>query len=127
MQRADPETVKAKVLEICQEFKLSKLGIESNTFQELYVDDIKKYLAANKVSIIIEPIKHTADKQLRINSIHGPIVNHVYFREDWEEQYSLLIQQLLNFPQGKHDDGPDALEGLLSMYGTTKEPRIRWL
>jgi len=109
-----------------KEYGLRKLGIESNSFQELYVDNIKKALKAEKIYVDIMPIVSVSDKYLRIASVHGQVVTDVLFREDWEQKYPLLIRQLISFPQG-HDDAPDSLSGLLMMFGSISEPKIRWL
>ena len=37
------------------------------------------------------------------------------FRDDWIEAYPELINQLVRYPVHKHDDAPDALEGLVRM------------
>jgi len=39
----------------------------------------------------------------------------VLFRDDWIEAYPELINQLVRYPVHKHDDAPDALEGLVRM------------
>ena len=41
----------------------------------------------------------------------------VLFRDDWEDLpgYRILMDQLKNFPLGDHDDGPDAMEAVISI------------
>ena len=45
---------------------------------------------------------------MRVETLQPDVKNgYILFRRD----QTLLLQQLSQFPQGAHDDGPDALEG----------------
>jgi hypothetical protein len=33
----------------------------------------------------------------------------------WNQDYPLLIEQLVHFPLAAHDDGPDALAGVIAL------------
>lgn len=123
--RYKPESFEFVVMDKCRQHNIQKIGIESNAFQELYIDRIDKALKGQKIWCEIEPVKHSSDKVMRINACHGHIINRVRFRKDWEQCYPLLIQQLISFPQGEHDDAPDALEGLISMFFNKTEVIFR--
>lgn len=125
--RGSPDEIEGIIVAKCREHRLRQIGIESNSFQEIYVNNIKKRMEAERLEVEITPVVHSSDKILRINSIHGDVVKNVMFRRDWEDAYPILINQLLAFPQGKHDDAPDALEGLLSMFERYGDPRITML
>jgi len=52
-------------------------------------------------------VKHTSDKVMRISRL-SPLMERgdILLKRDMTR----LIQQLIDFPMGDHDDGPDALE-----------------
>jgi len=131
IERVTPDVNMQKIKEATDEYNIDDIGAEANSFQELYIDELKKYI--NKT---IKKIKHMKDKILRINGIHSIVIKEVYFRQDWESAYPRLIEQLIRFPEAKHDDGPDALEGAISMIrkkselqydGGEKTPDLRGL
>lgn len=116
IERCIPSVTKGVILSLCKDFHIKKFGIESNSFQKIFVNDVKESLESLGADTAIIPIEHRSDKVLRISSMYGTVVNKVRFRSDWENAYPLLIRQLICFPQGNNDDAPDALEGLVSMF-----------
>lgn len=87
-----------------------KIGIESNGFQTLYSK------AAKEENLPVMEVKNTKNKAIRIEGIQPYIISgKIKFRKDWENVYPILIMQMIEYPAGIHDDGPDALEGLMSM------------
>lgn len=125
VNKQNPEIVSNVIIENAKEYSIRIQGIESNSFQELFVNMIEKEFQKQNIHTSIEKIQHSTDKQMRISSILGLVNNRVYFRSDWETVYPLLISQLINFPQGDHDDAPDSLEGCLSLFTKFSDIRIR--
>jgi len=58
---------------------------------------------------------HHTPKQARIEALEPYISNgQLLFLTSWNRDYPLLIEQLIHFPLAAHDDGPDALAGVVS-------------
>jgi predicted phage terminase large subunit-like protein len=123
--RAKPPVIENIIVNKCKVYNITKMGFEANSFQELYGDNIQKAIDAADLYTELVPITHTTDKHLRINSMYGQVTKKTEFRADWKTRYPLLVRQLVQFPGGKHDDGPDALEGLLSLYNNDADVNIR--
>lgn len=71
-------------------------------------------------------------KKNKIARIFGELQHSIKSREmefDWICEASLLVAQLLSFPRGKHDDGPDSLgmikDELNRRWSTKSEPMPR--
>ncbi len=56
----------------------------------------------------VERMPQTADKTLRIQTMQ-PDIKNKYIK--FNRRHKRLLEQLVQFPMGAHDDGPDALEG----------------
>jgi len=91
-------------------YHVIKTGIESNGYQTLFAQHAK-----NEDLQVVE-INNVRKKETRIEGLE-PLVSSgkVLFREDWRDVYPELIEQLIQYPVGRYDDGPDALEGLTRM------------
>ena len=91
-----------------------RFGMETNGFQALALQILPELEREAGVTLPVVEIKSTTNKALRIESL-SPLVQRgkLLFNLTQGDQ-RLLVQQLLSFPQG-HDDGPDALEGAISL------------
>jgi predicted phage terminase large subunit-like protein len=99
----------------CRKYNIKILGIESNSFQEYLVDEIEKKLKPQNIKI--EKVKNFTNKEVRIQSIQPLIKNgYIKFNPGINTIYPILKEQLLLYPLAKNDDGPDALEGLYSLF-----------
>ena len=68
--------------------------------------------AAQGIYLPITEVRAASDKILRIQSLQPDIRNgYLRFCKDQTE----LLRQLEQFPLGRHDDGPDALEGAVRL------------
>lgn len=85
--------------------------VESVQFQEFLRTEIMKRAARQGVPLSAIPVTPIADKRLRIERLQPPIAaGLIRFRPD----QATLLEQLGQWPNGEHDDGPDALEMLWS-------------
>jgi len=113
-RRPIPELMRAYA-HFCQRLRPSFVGIEANAFQELLGPE---WLAAcaELDYHATEPslITNTAAKGYRIERLGSWFSNRelVFVKNASNET---LISQTKNFPFGKHDDGPDALEGAIRL------------
>lgn len=93
-----------------REHQAHAVGVEINQFQELLEPEIAR--AASEMGgqpLPLYGITNTVAKELRIGRL-GPYLarKEIVFRDTADNR--LLVSQLKEFPNGDHDDGPDALE-----------------
>lgn len=97
-------------------YRYSIFGVEDNLFQRLL---LKEFANKSKELGIVLPVSGRGNylaKETRIAGL-SPLVErgNIKFREYHSDQ-DLLVEQLLFFPQkGMHDDGPDALAGVVKL------------
>lgn len=100
-------------------YNCEELGIETNGFQSLisqYLKERNDKIKDMRKRMKIKEIKNQKKKRIRIESVEPFVTSgKVLFRDDWIEAYPELINQLVRYPVHKHDDAPDALEGLVRM------------
>ncbi|MCP4365271.1 MAG: phage terminase large subunit [Planctomycetes bacterium] len=100
------------------------LAVETNVFQVVLKDMLEEISRQERLFIPIRGIKNFADKTARIASLSALIENEtILFRRDQR----LLIEQLIEFPKGAHEDGPDALEMAVRQLRHHSAPRIRFV
>lgn len=99
------------VIEFQRRHKAHAIGIEANTFQELIGPEIARVAAESRdmVPLPLYQITNTINKELRIGRL-GPYLSRKELMFKNTASNRLLVQQLKEFPNGDHDDGPDALE-----------------
>lgn len=91
-------------------------GVEDNVFQRLLLDEFARAAAEAGVTLPLRGVTQRLSKELRLAGL-SPLVERglVRFRPEHSDQGE-LIEQLLHFPTPNvHDDGPDALEGAVSL------------
>lgn len=119
LQRRHPDLIITDGIGHLRKWRSKIIGVEENQFQEYFKDNfIKKMteeeLSKEGISTQVRGIRQIADKILRIESLQPDIKNaRVKFKKDQQ----LLIEQLVNFPSAANDDGPDALEGAITLLG----------
>lgn len=111
LQRRHTEKIVADGVEHVRVFQPDALAVETNTFQELLLAPMQAaFRAANVPMPPLVSIENTTAKPVRIRR-HGPFLaqRKVRFKAR-SPGTALLVQQCRDFPQGDHDDGPDAWE-----------------
>lgn len=101
--------------------KYEAFGAETNQFQWFLKEQLAKESARRGVYLPIVEVNQTSDKTLRIQTLQ-PYIKNKYIR--FRKNQKTLLEQLKYFPMADHDDGPDALEGAVSLLGK-KRKRIR--
>jgi len=98
-----------------REFNPFVVGFESNGFQVVLADDWEKMALQSGYTPAIKLINNRVNKEVRVLSL-SPIVERgiIRFLKGHSDQ-ELLIEQLIYFPGNTNDDGPDALEGAVSL------------
>jgi len=103
-------------------FQPEGFAVEGNTFQELFitlflaaVDRGNPKAQAPGLHLPIYTLVNTVNKLVRIRRI-GPFLEQKQLRFKANSPGTkLLVQQLRDFPNGDHDDGPDSLEMALRL------------
>lgn len=109
-----PDVIALDVIAKHEVYHYQAFGVETVQFQEYFKDALRAKAEEKGVDIPLKAIKTHSDKILRIQSLQPDIKNgRVKFKRDQQR----LIEQLINFPSADHDDGPDALEGAMSLVG----------
>ena len=88
------------------------MGIEAEQFQELLVHEFRRQCRGNSTMgwPLYEMSSGGLAKITRIRRLSQYVINReLRFRAD-SPGCRLLVDQLMDFPLGEHDDGPDALE-----------------
>ncbi len=103
---------KARWLEREYGGQYAAFGAETNQFQWFLKERLAAESAAQGIYLPIVEVRAASDKVLRIQSLQPDIRNgYLRFCRDQTE----LVRQLEQFPLGRHDDGPDALEGAVRL------------
>jgi len=98
-------------LEWQRTFGADYFGVESNQFQELLADDmVEACTRAGMPMLPIYKITNTISKQVRIRRLTPWLSQGKIRFKGGSPGAKLLVEQLRDFPNAGHDDGPDALE-----------------
>ncbi|MBR4991592.1 MAG: phage terminase large subunit [Clostridia bacterium] len=118
LERRHPDRIIQDVLEkarwLRREYgaQYTAFGAETNQFQWFLKERLAAESAAAGVYLPLVEVRAASDKVLRIQSLQPDIRNgYLLFCRDQTE----LLRQLEQFPLGRHDDGPDALEGAVRL------------
>ena len=97
-------------IEIQRHFKPDWFGVEVNQFQQLLADDIYRRSEERRVMMPLCTINNQVNKLVRIRRL-TPLLSQRKIRfKGGSPGARRLVEQLRDFPNGDHDDGPDALE-----------------
>lgn len=116
-------------LDVMRDFRPVDFGIESNAWQFMIANEIERELQARDwPPLPTTLINNQINKIFRIQRL-GKYLAKGLLRFRSNRDCELLVNQLREFPQGDHDDGPDALEmGLrLSPQGQPVMEPERWV
>lgn len=120
IRRCSPKAVAQAIAEREKRFGYWKFGIEDNGFQALFVEEMDRVTAKEGVSVTLTGVTHTKlSKEMRLAGL-SPLVERGKVRflvpRLRNADYNRLMEQLIFFPSATvHDDGPDALEGAVSL------------
>jgi len=115
IEKRQPDKIMTDLLLHHQRTPFDKLRIEAIQFQEFFARQFEKIAHSGGQTINIDEYMPNTDKDLRIVRLQPWIKNGwIRFKKG---MYELKRQLVYYRPKGKggHDDGPDALEALLSL------------
>jgi predicted phage terminase large subunit-like protein len=115
MERRDVHQIMCDGVRICRDFDPHGVAFEGNMFQEVLADSFHQVCREASYMIPLHTIMNVQKKEMRIRSTLTPFLarGEVHFRNTRGGR--MLVQQLRDFPVGKYDDGPDAMEMAVSL------------
>lgn len=110
IDRRSTDRIVDDTVEILRRFRPTAFGCEVNQFQELLAEDISEAMREADVDVPIEKIDNRVNKKVRIRRL-SPLLakRRIRFRSGSKGAVK-LHEQTRDFPNGDHDDGPDAAE-----------------
>lgn len=117
IDKRHPSQLIEDVLSYHERFSFQQFGVETVQFQEFFKDTLEKEAHKKQLTLNVVPIDSHSDKFLRIQTLQ-PWIKNGWIRI--KRHHNMLLQQLVQYPMGDHDDGPDALEMLKSLVETAK-------
>jgi len=104
-----PDTIIADAIALQRDYHCQLWFVEAVQFQELLRELLMQEAAKAGVPMPCVPITPLADKRLRIERLQAPVAAGLI---RFHPSHTTLIDQLQQWPEADHDDGPDALEML---------------
>lgn len=102
----------SETLALYQDFRPDSLAVETNQFQELLAHLINETAEDYGISCHCTEFENFTSKIVRIRRLSSLLAQkRIRFRAG-SEGANLCIQQMRDFPNGDHDDGPDSVEML---------------
>ncbi|MEH6943728.1 phage terminase large subunit [Bacillus sp. JJ722] len=99
-------------------FLIETIGVGHDFYRQLRERLSKERIFRTK----LKPITHySSNKEKRIEALE-PICESGFLR--FNKKHSLLLEQLEQFPDGKHDDLADALSGVVDQIGSGKRRQV---
>ena len=109
IRRRLPDIIISDTIAIQREYRAMLWFVESVQFQEFLRTSLMIEAARQGVGISAVPIIPIGDKNLRIERLQPPVkAGLIRFSPD----HTTLIEQLQQWPNAAHDDGPDCLDML---------------
>ena len=104
-----PDIIISDTIELQRKYRCMLWFVETVQFQEFLRTTMMQTAAKQGVGISAVPIIPNADKDLRIERLQPPVAAGLI---RFNATQTTMIEQLQQWPNGAHDDGPDALDML---------------
>lgn len=111
IRRRTPGTIIDDIIALQRQYGCVRWFFEAVQFQEFMRQQLITQAGHVGVNIPAQPVVPNTDKDLRIESLSVPVTDG---RIRLHASQKVLINQLEQWPNGDHDDGPDCLEMLWS-------------
>jgi predicted phage terminase large subunit-like protein len=106
----DISLITERALEINRTFRPDGFAVETNQFQELLARELSRLSLERGIPMTPYHMDNRVPKIVRIRRLTPFLAqDSLRFKAD-SPGAKLLVRQLRDFPNGDHDDGPDALE-----------------
>lgn len=110
LQRRSTDTLIAHTVKAIRKFGSHEFAVEVNQFQSLLAEEIFREMEQQNVFANIHPLDNRVKKEVRIRRLSPLLAQKRIKFKAQSKGTTLLVQQLKDFPNGDHDDGPDMLE-----------------
>ena len=110
LQRRPTPQLIADSVEMIRLFNPDGFALETNQFQELLAAEFQRLGEKQRVHLPIYGINNMTNKHVRIRRLGTYLAQRQLRFKNRSPGTALLVQQMMDFPVGDHDDGPDALE-----------------
>jgi predicted phage terminase large subunit-like protein len=115
LERLPPELFLARVLDLVQTHGAQSVLLELSLFDSLICGELDRQMSERGLhGLETMTVRNSTRKQLRLCRL-GPLLQQQRLHVRPSAGARLLVNQMQEFPQGRHDDGPDALEMGLRM------------
>lgn len=114
IRRRQLNDIVGTIVSYARKYKFTRFGFESNVFQETLRSALAMALWRSNMGLVPTPIIQTTNKALRFHRLQPTARSREIL---FARQHRTLIDQMLNFPLAKYDDGIDALEMAVGMVG----------
>ena len=102
-------------LEIQRTFGADWFGVEVNQFQQLLADELLRLSDERHLHMPLRALNNQVNKLVRIRRLTPLLAQGRIRFKGASRGARLLVEQMRDFPNGDHDDGPDALEMALRL------------
>lgn len=110
MDRRHVDAIVSRIIEVQRSFRPDAQAIEVNGFQEWVADRTERLGDEQACFVPIVRIDNKDHKEARIRRLTPYLsMRRIRFKRN-SPGTTLLVNQMRDFPNGEHDDGPDALE-----------------
>lgn len=114
LERRDTVQIVSDGIGLARTWNPTSFAIETNTFQELFLELFARAAQEKGMLLPTRPVVHHMNKETRIRGTLTPFLSRGEIKFRRTRGGKMLVDQLQQFPQGQHDDGPDALEMAVS-------------
>jgi len=128
IKKVSPQKFMDVLFDVYRRWEPKVIVFEEVAFQEVYKKFVLEEGSKRGIHLPIKGVKPKGSKELRASKL-SPLVENglIKFKRNQRE----LIEQLLSFPRGSHDDAVDALvyavDGFDKSAWSFKFLRVRWL
>lgn len=111
-QRSINDTIN-DIVDYARRYYFTKFVVETNVFQTLMAEQLRERCQKAGIALSVEEVNNgpQSHKDERIQSLHGytkPGAIH------FNKNHKAFMEQMLTFPRSLHEDGPDALQMIVS-------------
>ena len=123
IEKRKPDVIIEDIFQMSQRLKRDyakgfyKFGVETVQFQYYFKEVMAHRSVEEGEYLPIEEIQSSANKKLRIESLQ-PVIKNKYLK--FNREHRTLLKQLHEFPMGRNDDGPDALQMAVQLAQSVK-------